>query len=89
MVRQSFSGKTFLMLEILSQIPDRDIYIFTKSPPDQYSNAKIKIKETGEETKPPREYQNAIILFDDILGLSSSKYIDQFFKRRNHNILDI
>ena len=26
-----FSGKTFVKLKILSQMPDRDIYVFTKS----------------------------------------------------------
>ena len=41
----SFSGKTYLMLKVLSRIPpDRDIYIITKSPAEQYSNSKIKIK---------------------------------------------
>ena len=35
-VGPSFSGKTYLMLQILSRISDRDIYIITKSPPEQY-----------------------------------------------------
>ena len=30
LVGPSFSGKTYLMLKILSRIPDRDIYIITK-----------------------------------------------------------
>ena len=44
LVGPSFSCKTFLMLKILPQIPNRDIYIMTKSPPEQYSSSKIKKK---------------------------------------------
>ena len=47
----SFSGKTYLMLQILSRISDRDIYIITESPPEQYSNSKIKVKEISDEIK--------------------------------------
>ena len=53
----SFSGKTYLMLKILSRIPDRDIHIITKSPPEQYTNSKIKIKEIGDEIKTLNEYK--------------------------------
>ena len=70
-------------------MPDQDIYIITKSPPDQYSYSKIKLKETGEKTKHLTEYENAIIVFGDILGLSNSKYIDQFFIRGRHIKLDL
>ena len=31
------------------------------------------------------EYENAIIVFDDVLGSSNSRYIDQFFIRGRHN----
>ena len=41
----SFSGKTYLMLKILSRIPDRDIYIITKSPPEQYTILKSNLKK--------------------------------------------
>ena len=41
----SFSGKTNLMLKILSRISDRDIYIITKSPPEQYTILKSKLKK--------------------------------------------
>ena len=34
LVGPSFSGKTYLMLKILSRLPDRDFYIITLSPPD-------------------------------------------------------
>ena len=89
LVGPSFSGKTYLMLKILSRMSDRDIYIITKSPPEQYSNSKIKIKEINDEIKPLNEYENGIIVFDDILGSSNSRFIDQFFIRGRHNNLDI
>ena len=71
LVGPSFSGKTYLLLKILSRMSKRDIYIITKSPPEQFSNSKIKIKEIGEDIKPLNEYENAIIVFDDILGTSN------------------
>ena len=52
LVGPSFSGKTYLMLKTLSRIPDRDVYIITKSPPEQYTNSKIKIKAISDEIKP-------------------------------------
>ena len=89
LVGPSFSGKTYLMLKILSRMIDRDIYIITKSPPEQYINSKIKIEELTDEIKPVSEYENGIIVFDDILGSSNSRFIDQFFNRGRHNSLDI
>ena len=89
LVGPSFSGKTYLMIKILSRISDRDNYIITKSPPEQYTNSKIKIKEIGGEIKPLNEYENGIIVFDDVLGSSNSRDIDQFFIRGRHNNLDI
>ena len=68
---------------------DRDIYIITKSPPEQYTNSKIKNKEITDEIKPLNEYENGVIVFDDILGSSNSRFIDQFFIRGRHNNLDI
>ena len=89
LVGPSFSGKTYLMLKILSGIPDRDIYIITKSPPEQFSNSKIKIKEISDEIKPLNEYENCVLVFDDILGSTNGKHIDDFFMREKHNDLDI
>ena len=52
----SFTGKTYLMLKLLSRIsPDRDIYIITKAPPEQFPSSKIKIKEISDEIKPLNE----------------------------------
>ena len=89
LVGPSFTGKTYLMLKILSRISDRDIYIITKSPPEKYTNSKIKNREISDEIKPLNEYENGIIVFDDILGSSNSRFIDQFFIRGRHNNLDI
>ena len=88
LVGPSFSGKTYLMLNILSRISDRDIFIVTESPPEQSSNAKIKPKEKEEEITPLCEYKNVIIVFHGILGSSNSRYMDQFFKRGRLNNLD-
>ena len=49
----------------------------------------MKIKEKSDEIEPSNEYEKAIIVFDDILGSSKSRYIDQFFIRGRHNNLDI
>ena len=68
---------------------NRDIYIVTKSPLEQYSNSKIKIKEIGVEIKPLNEYENAIIVFDDTLGTSNIKYIALFFIRGRQKNLEI
>ena len=76
------------MLKILSRLPDRDIYIITKSPPKEFSNSKVKITKI-EELKPLNEYEDADIVFDDFLGRSSSKFLDKFCIRGRHNNLDI
>ena len=89
LVGPSFSGKTYLMLKILSRIPNRDIYIITTSPPEQYTNSKIKIKEISDEIKSQTEYENGIIVFDDVLGSSNSRFIDQFLIRGRHNNISI
>ena len=89
LVGPSFSGKTYLMIKALSRIPDRDIYIITKLPPEQYTNSEIKIKEISDEIKLLNEYENGVIVFDDFLGSSNSRFVDQFFIRGRHNKLDI
>ena len=68
---------------------DRDLNVFTKSPPEQYSNSKIKIKETGEENRSLTEYKKAVIVFYDILGLSNSRNVEGFFMRGKNKNLDI
>ena len=58
LVGPSFSGKTYLMLKILSRISDRDIYIITKSPPEQYTNSKIKTRKWHSESADPAKALN-------------------------------
>ena len=84
LVGPSFSGKTYLTLEILSRMPDRDFYIITESPPKHYPCSEIKIKEIAE-VKHLNEYENAINIFGDIFGSSNSRYILQFFIRIRKN----
>ena len=82
--------KIYLIFKIFSGTPpDRDNYITTKSPPEQYSTSKTKKKETREEIKPLSEYKIAIIVFDDILGSSNIRYIDQFYMRGRHNTWEV
>ena len=88
LVCPSFSGRTYRMLKILSRKPHRSIYLFTKSLLEQCSKSKMKTKEIGEKIKPLSEYKNAIIVFDDILGTSTSKIKGQFFIRGSHNNFD-
>ena len=85
----SFSGETYLMLKIRSWIPHRDIDTITKSPPEQYFNTEVKTKEIGEEINHLNQNEKAIIVFDDFLGSTKSKYIDLFLIRGRHNNLDI
>ena len=86
----SFSGKTYFMLKVLSRIPpEQNIYIVAKSSLEQNSNSKIKIKEISDQIKPLNEYENAVIVFADVLGSSNSKYTDKFFKIGRHTNLDI
>ena len=89
LVGPSFSGETYLMLKIRSWIPHRDIDTTTKSPPEQYFNTEVKTKEVGEEISHLNQNEKAIIVFDDVLGSTKSKYIDLFLMRGRHNNLDI
>ena len=88
-VGTSFWGKFYLMSRIVSRIPNRDFYIMTKSPSEQYTNSKNKIKKIEEGKKTLKDYENVIKVFDDILGSTTSQYIDQLFKGGRHIKLDI
>ena len=89
LVGPSFACKIFLMLKIFSRLPYRDFFIITKSALEQYSKSKIKTRETGEEVKPLNEYENAVIVFDVILGSLISRYKGQFFIKGRHKTLDM
>ena len=73
LIGPSSSDKTYLIVKILSRIPNRDIHSFTESPSEQYSNSKIKNKNLREKIITLSEYENATIVFDDILGTSYSE----------------
>ena len=45
---------------------DRDVYIITKSPLEQYFM--IKTKEIGSTIKPLNEYDNSVVVFDVFMG---------------------
>ena len=62
LVEPSFSGETYLILKILSRIRAQHNYLTTKSPPEQNSNSKIKIKEISDQIKISNKYENAIIV---------------------------
>ena len=47
------------------------------------------IKEISTEIKSLNEYETGIKVFDDILGSSESRLVDQYFIRGRHNDLDI
>ena len=89
LVGPSFSSRTHLMLKILSRLTDEDVFRLNNSHPEQYSNSKIKIKAIDEAIVSPNEYENAIIVFDDMSGSSKSRYLDQFFIREKLYNLDI
>ena len=42
----------------------------------------------AEEIRPLNEHENAIIVVDDILGSTNSRYIGQFFIRGRHSKLE-
>ena len=84
LVGTSFSGKTYLMFKILSRLPDPDLYKISKSSPEQYSIYKIEIKQKSDQIKLLNECQKSVIVFDDILGSSNSRDIDQSFIRSRH-----
>ena len=54
------------MLEFLLRISDKDKFLFTKPPLDQYSQ--FKRNETGEEIKPLNEHENSVVVLDVFLG---------------------
>ena len=72
-----------------SRIPIRDNYKVTKPPAERRSNSKIKVKEISRKIKPLSEHEIKVIVFDDILGSSNSKHIDQFFKKGRHKKIDM
>ena len=89
LVRPNFSRTTYLLLKSFSRMPNRGFYIITKSPPEQCSNSEVKINKIGEEINFLNENEKTMIVFDEVLGTSNSKYIHQFFIRGRHSSLEI
>ena len=61
------------------------IFIITKSL-NQYPNIKA---QTSDEIKPLENYENSIVVFDDMLLSKQESNIDLFFTRGRHNNIDI
>ena len=77
-------GKTYLMNHILFQ-KQEPIFKITKSL-NQYPNIKA---QTLDEIKPSENYENSIVVFDDMLLSKQESIIDLFFTRGRHNNIDI
>ena len=80
----SNSGKTYLMNYILHQ-KQEPIFIITKSL-NQYPKIKA---QTSDEIQPLNEYENSVVVFDDMLLSKQESNIDLFFTRGRHNNIDI
>ena len=77
-------GKTYLRNHILLQ-KQEPIFIITKSI-NQYTNIKA---QTSDEIQPLNEYENSVVVFDDMLLSKQESNIDLFFTRWHHNNIDI
>ena len=77
------SGKTYLMTYILLH-KQEPIYIFTKSL-NQYPNIKA---QTPDEIEPLENYENRIVVFDDMLLSKQESNTDLFFTRGRHNNIE-
>ena len=77
-------GKTYLMKHILLQ-KQEPTFIITKSI-NQYPNIKA---QTSDEIQPLNEYENSVVVFDDMLLSKQESNIDLFFTRGRHNNNDI
>ena len=77
-------GKTYLMNHILHQNQE-PIFIITKS---LNQNPQIKA-QTSDEIQPLNEYENSVVVFDDMLLSKQESNIDLFFTRGRHKNIDI
>ena len=76
-------GKAYLMNDIVSQKQEPHS-IITKSL-NQYPNIKA---QTSDEIQSLENYENSIVVFDDILLSKQESNIDLFFTRVRHNSFD-
>ena len=91
-VGPSFCGKTHLLINLLKikkfDNPDQKIIIITRSP-EQYSNLDLDFEiDEDFESKTINDYENCIIVFDDMLD-TNQKLIDPFFTRGRHSDIDV
>ena len=77
-------GKTYLLNHILHQ-KQEPIFIITKSL-NQYPKFKA---QTSDEIQPLNEYENSVVVFDDMLLSKQESNIDRFFTRGRHYKTDI
>ena len=77
-------GKTYLMNHILHQ-KQEPIFIITKSL-NQYPKIKA---QTSDEIQQLNEFENSVVLFDDMLLSKQESNIDPFSTRGRHNNIDI
>ena len=77
-------GETYLMNHILHQ-KQEPIFIITKSL-NQYPNIKA---QSSDEIQQLNEYENSVVVFDDMLQSKQESHIDLFFARGRHNNIDI
>ena len=77
-------GIAYLMNLILLQ-KQEPIFIITKSL-NQYPNIKA---QTSDEIQPLNEYENSVVVFDDMLLSKQESNIDLFFTGGRHNNIDI
>ena len=61
------------------------VFVVTKSL-NQYPNIKA---QSSDEIQPLNEYENSVVVFDDMLQSKQESNIDLFFTRGRHNIIDI
>ena len=83
-IRFSNCGKIYLKNHILFE-KQEPFFIFTKSL-NQYRNIKA---QTSDEIQPLNDYENNIVVFDDMLPSKQESNIDLFFTRGRHNNIDI
>ena len=80
----SKSGKTYVRIHTLRQ-KQESVLIITRSL-NQYPNIKA---QTSEEIQPSENYEDSIVVFDDMLLSKQESNIDLFFTRGRHSNIDI
>ena len=91
-VGPSFCGKTHLLINLIKikkiDDPNRSVVIITRSP-EQYTDIDLDIEiENDFENKSISDFEDCIIVFDDMLD-SNQKLIDPFFTRGRHRDIDV